>query len=226
MSDLSNEAALALDEIWYRIATPEQLAIEDGLFSTKWFDYRQLHPVQSAYLYASAFESIYRRFYAEVKDRRAAEHIKVFKVDDIFAEPNPVARALWQGRMVADAAGMPYDVYIRLSLKHRLRGWRQRFLPRPSHLYQEDIYLKVVAEWEELQSARLYVAESPFYTNERYRGLKSQNDHHEWLFAQAIKRADVMPFLARFVLDDKTLPAEKVAARYGEETVSRLREYV
>lgn len=226
MSNGVDPAGVALDEIWYRIATADQLAMEESLFATKWFDYRQLHPTQSSYLYASAFEAIYRDFYAQVIDRRAAEFIKVFNVEDIFSEPNPVARALWQGRMVADAAGMPYPEYIRLSLQHRLRGWQQRFLPRPSHLYQEAIYLKVVAEWEELQSARIYVAESSFYGNERYRGLAAQNDHHEWLFAQASKRANPLPTLARFVFHDQMLLEEKVASRLGDDAVEKMRAYV
>lgn len=46
------------------------------LFSTKWFDYRQMTPLQATTKYMSDYEKIYRRIYAENINYEVAKNIK------------------------------------------------------------------------------------------------------------------------------------------------------
>lgn len=110
---------------------------------------------------------------------------------------------------------MPYNIYINLVITKRLRNCRNRFLPRPIHLYR-DIEVEYAQEkWEELQASRLFLAEHSVYNNKNYCNLSQQNDHHEWLFKQAELRSYPECFLARFVKEGCLLET-KVRSRIAD----------
>lgn len=215
--------------------------IEVGLMGSKWFDYRLMHPAEATWHYIAALEKAYRQRFAAEVDRARAEFIRFVKPRDLLlADPrrrtdavteelwskrkNDVAGA-WYGRQVADAMGMPYEVFTSLALENRMRFWRQRYMPRPSHLYSMEIVEKVAEKWEEMQTARLYVAKHPSYAAAAYCGMPWQDDHHEWLFAQAGRRQNASAIIARF-LNEELLPEEKLATRFDAETVERIRSYI
>lgn len=204
---------------------PDWCELDRELFRVKWFDYRFLNPVQATYLYAHEFEKAYRYAYRRHKDATAADHIRVFKVEDIFQGSRHILSGLWRGRQVADAMGMPYAVYLNLAFHWTLRWWQQRHLPRPAQLYCDRVIDRVPADWESHQASRLYVSMLPQYANERYEGTPDQNDHHEWLFAQAEKRPNPKPLLARFAIADRILPDSKIAARYGAAMLDELPKF-
>lgn len=198
--------------------------IERALFSGKWFDYRFMHPVHATCIYAHEFAKAYRRYYRMAVDHRRAEHVRIFKDGDwTQAKPNTIA-GLWRGRQVADAAGMPYAVYLDQAFDLALRYWKQDHLPRPQQLYSDLITDRIGERWENLQEGILYVSTHPNFHNEFYRGLKAQDDHHEWLMAQAMKRGNMAWLLNRMVYDQQLLPEDKVRARFGEDMLSRVRE--
>lgn len=209
------------------------------LFSTKWFDYRQMTPLQATAKYMSDYEKVYQRIYAENINYEVAEHIKFSSIvslskkmaftddtskhltkTDIKANKARIkAReefsGFWHGRQIADALGMPYNIYIDLVITKRLRNWRNKFLPRPIHLYR-DIEVEYAQEkWEELQASRLFLAEHSVYNNKNYCNLPQQNDYHEWLFKQAELRSDPARFLARFVREGRLLET-KVRSRIAD----------
>lgn len=202
----------------------EWLHVERDLFASKWFDYRTLHPLQATYHFADVFATVYREFYGEAFDHDRAQHINAVKHDIFAVEKTRRSKSsgLWRCRQVADAAGVPYGVFLRSAYRHRLRYWRQKFLPQPVHLYSEDVMERVIDDWEQEQRIRLYVAENPVYQNQAYTGLPHQNAHHEWLFTQAQLRSDPPATIARF-LDDGLLPIAKVEQRCDSETLERIR---
>jgi len=216
-----------MDLLAYRYVQKKFLQFERLLAHTKWFDYRFLHAVEATKLYVAAFEKEYRAAYASTFSTLNAQYVKVTGWADMMKDMEKhkaMFAGFWRGRQVADAMGMPYDLFIRLALKERLRFWKRRYMPNPSMLYSDIIVERVAELWKERQSARLYVGDHQNYRLHRYIGTQAQNDHHEWLFAQAQLRSNPQYQLARFIKDE-LLPEEKVKTRVGQETFERVLSY-
>jgi hypothetical protein len=193
---------------------------EVALMHTKWFDYRSLTAAQATYLFAHHYRSAFRTMYHKHIDHVRAEYIRALKHEDLFACDAGVVSGIWRARQHADAMCIPYDVYLTDALDTAMNVHRTH-LPRPTQLYTDRIVANVQNRWVQRQRSRLYVAESALYRNQHYRGLPSQNDHHEWLFTQIDLRANRSHWIERFVSDD-LLPLSKIKARYGEEAVENL----
>lgn len=218
------------DVLAFTFIRKDWLELELGLFATKWFDYRQLTPVEATERYIDAYRLAFRNHYARALDRERADHIKVLGGEDPLAGfPDRKMRnklvGCWRGRQVADMLGMPYETYTELAMGFRLRFWQRAYLPQPQHLYHEMDLEKIQARWEELQTAKLFYSELPVYRIESYRGVAFQNDHHEWLIGQAQKRSNSRVVLARFV-QDGLLPIEKAYARTPERLHDELRREI
>lgn len=214
------------------VVNKKVLEFDLELYQTKWFDYRTLTPFAATMHYVQAYGRIYREVFAAERDYVAAEHIRVPGVDNLVSEirngatkAKALLTAMWRGRQVADALGMPYADYIDLAFNYRLRRWQQRGLPQPHQLYHEYDVEKIQERWEELQASRLYLSDHPAYLVQNYAGIPYQDDYHEWLFKQAGLRSDPDLFLARFVGDD-LLPVEKVEARLDAHRLERFNRYL
>lgn len=193
------------------------VAFETDLFASKWFDYRYLHPVEATYLYAKAWEASWRRAFSRVIDDAKAPYVKCYKSHDVFDLKGTVLTGLWRGRQVADAIGMPYQAFCDLTFEETLRFWQRSHLPRPTQTYASRLIEPVVAKWEELQGARLYVGEHERFKNANYANTEIQNAHHEWLFDQAFRRGSCHSVLADFIWGRELLPEQKVLNRLGKE---------
>lgn len=222
-----------MDVFAHRYVQKKFIQFERMLAHSKWFDYRFLHPVEATRLYVEAYEGEYRAAYAStfstlrsqyVKFTGWSEMVSLLEDPDKGRKHREMLAGFWRGRQVADAIGMPYDLYIRLALKERLRFWKQRYLPNPSMLYSELIVERVAELWKERQTARLYVGNHRNYYLHRYIGSQAQNDHHEWLFNQAQIRSNPSYQLARFI-QDELLPEEKVRSRVGDERFGEIQTY-
>lgn len=205
---------------------------EPALFRTKWFDYRFMNPVEATLIYVDAYEKVYRRMYRTNLDHRAAEHIRIPTAKTLFEQKKEVISGIWRGRQVADAVGMPYDRFIDRAFHHRLRFWQQRHLPRPHQIYgtigkadPTPIAAFVANDWEEQTKAQLLYSKHDAYTNRRYADLHSQNDHHEWLLAQAQQRPGSAEVIARLIFQEQLLPAEKVEARLEPAEFDRVMSF-
>jgi hypothetical protein len=203
--------------------------IELALMRTKWFDYRSMCSTLATYLFAEEFKKAYRNSFASNIDSRRAPYIPVFlkpkepgrtrakAAIDPFDSDKAIVTGLWRCRRVADALGVPYDIYLSLAMKRRLSYWQQRNLPKIYHLYDKMVTDYVVEKWEEHQKTKLYFSTQPEYKNDCYCDLPAQNDHHEWLFAQLKLRLNNPHTLARLIYEDKVLPAKKARSRLGDE---------
>jgi len=208
-----------LDEFAFRHIGTKWHKFELGLFQSKWFDYRFLHPVEASALYAEIFGTIYRRFYAQTVDAESAAYITVPSAKRFLFANQYIERkmiGIWRGRQVADFLGIPYDVYINAAMENRLRFWKQRSLPQPQQLYSEIIVDKMPDVWKQRQEAKLYYSSHSNYRNEFYKGYPWQNDHHEWLFHTVSTRSSPEVYLSRF-MEEGLLPREKVQSRMGDE---------
>lgn len=201
------------------------LAVDLQLFTAKWFDYRHMTPYDATAHYIDCYGAIYRRFYKREVDRNRAEHVRVDSMETLReritagdAKLSELRRRLtsyWRGRQVADALGMPYDIYIEEAIDARLRFWKQKYLPKPGHLYDDNIIDVVQRRWEQIQDSILMKAEHPAYLTCNYVGAAQQDDYHEWLFEQLARRHEDPERYAELILEGM-LPYEKVQSRLGE----------
>lgn len=193
---------------------------EGPLYSTKWYDYRFMHPVQATFLYAHEYAIAYRRFYRSTIDRKAAEHIKIIKDPDIFKIDKKILSGLWRGRQHADAMCIPYDQYIDLAMTARLSYWNQRHLPPCFQLYSELVVQTVEREWADRQAGILFFGKHGEFRMPRYIGTPTQNDHHEWLLEQVVLRGSNLNVLGD-LMRSELLPAEKITLRFGNDVAER-----
>jgi hypothetical protein len=227
----------------------EWVAVEAALYRGKWFDYRFLNPVQATFLYAHEYVKAYKRAFATNIDTEQAKFVRPLDVERMFVDPEPKqdeteksfrkrlashrmrTTGIWRGRMVADAMGMPYEVYLELAFHWTLRYWQQRHLPRPQQLYSDLVVERATIDWEQRQKAQFYYSTLPQYKNEVYREatefmanndrlegtiLHTQNQHHDWILDQCKERVNGHALLAQMVFHDRVLPIEKVKAALDE----------
>lgn len=237
-----DEAALIVKR-WIK---NEWADVEAALYRGKWFDYRFMNPVQATYLYAHEFVKAYKQAFATNIDTETARFVRPLDVERMFVQPEPKqdetekefrkrvashkmrTTGIWRGRMVADAMGMPYPIYLDRALHWTLRYWQQRHLPRPQQLYSDLVVDRATIDWEERQQAEFFYSTLPQYknaayaeaseliaNNDRFDGaiLHAQNEHHEWILAQCENRQNGHEVLAQMVFHDQVLPLEKVKAR-------------
>jgi hypothetical protein len=236
--------------IMNRFIENKWVKIETALFRGKWFDYRFMNPVQATYLYAHEYTKAYKRAFSNNIDSTRADHVKPLNCETLFTVPEiteadntpkliekkkkaiaykkRTIAAIWKGRMVADAMGMPYDIFLDRAFHWTLRFWQQAHLPRPSHLYSDLVTDRATIDWETRQKDEFFYSTLPQYKNGAYREtteflqnndrfngtmLHAQNAHHEWLLDQCMNRRNGHAILAQMVFHDQVLPIEKVEAR-------------
>jgi len=214
--------AATYDRLMFTHVRKDWLKHEAILFTGKWFDYRFMNPVAGAYLYAHHFVAIYKRFYRSTIDGKRWEHVRPLKELDLFECPQEQISAIWKGRQVADAMGVPYDVYLELAMEGALKYWQRSHLPRPAQLYSDRICEYVAKEWEKRQSAFLFYSRHKAYRLQYYKELQAQNDHHEWLFQQIEKRGNAGFSLLNDAVENDLLPMSKIKARFGDDVAEKI----
>lgn len=146
---------------------------------------------------------------------------------------------IWRGRQFADAMGMPYAEYLEFAFHWTMRFWKQAYPPRPTQMYTDLVLDRTASAWDERQGSMLFFSKLPQYLNPAYeklslalkdphfegKALKSQNAHHEWLFAQLVRRHDDPELYARLIWQLQVLPEEKVKGRIGDEAFERVKHF-
>ena len=127
---------------------------ETELFSTKWFDYRNMHPLVATCL----FSEIYKVEYARIMlthgrdDFQRAPFRTGLKRVAYQDHGMGVKTSLWRARQFADKYCCSYDYYISTMLSVAAqRLWAN--LPRPQHLWQDDL----VAIFEQKLARRAHI---------------------------------------------------------------------
>ncbi|MCJ8600972.1 hypothetical protein MWH03_00055 [Klebsiella pneumoniae] len=151
---------------------------ELALFGVKWFDYRTIHPFDATALFCEA----YKRAYSQIMqahgrvDYVTAEFRTGLKRVPYTAQAASVRTSLWKARQTADRYGVEYDYFCNTILSIAAsREWGE--LPRPQHMWQEDL-LEILAEKLINRSmTRLMGSENPWFSTENYCGHEVQDAH-------------------------------------------------
>lgn len=159
--------------------------IEAELFTSKWFDYRHLHPMDATLLFAES----YKRQYSKImgthgrEDYRKAPFKTGLKRCPFIQLAKANITSLWKARQKADELGIEYDYFVMTMLSIAAkREWRD--LPRPQHLWQDDLLEIFNDKYEKRKGTRLCGSELGYFKKDNYVGDESQDAHRAFVMAQ------------------------------------------
>ena len=190
---------------------------EPELYTSKWWDYRLLHPTQATYLFADAYLEASRKYAQRNIDLEYGKVFKPYPGKDLFAKPQLVytektkkvkqtkgkdtytpapskqtIAGIWKARQMADKLGIPYRFYCDSAIAYTEKGLWHR-LPSPSHLYATKV--SAAQEWREesmvdfiIRRWREYCSSTVVYSTQDY--FKASNNENG--YDQIRHRADIM----------------------------------
>lgn len=118
---------------------------EAGLYARKWFDYRNLHPVEATYLMVHHYHRAYGDFVGRALSHKR-RYVKAFKGKDFLQTHE--RKSFWRLRQKIDELGIRYEFFLRFAMNWNLaRGWGKGAAhpPRPCHLTNNDELIVDVA---------------------------------------------------------------------------------
>nr|WP_181374665.1 hypothetical protein [Pectobacterium carotovorum]AKG47497.1 hypothetical protein pA_00057 [Pectobacterium carotovorum] len=155
------------------------------LFEKKWFDYRHLHPMDATLIFAES----YKREYAKIleshgrEDFRKAPFRTGLKRVPFIRLSKANITSLWKARQKADELGVDYGYFISsmLSIAAR-REWNE--LPRPQHLWQEDLLEIFTDKHNKHNQTRINGSRLSYFTTNEYVGDEIQDAHRRFVMEQ------------------------------------------
>jgi len=173
----------------------ELLLKESGLFSSKWFDYKIMHPYEATMHFMYYYMVMYSWYIRKSVDQGMAhgacgfKKIKEKKVSRFkdFTELTPQEQiGLWTARQHADDIGCPYDFFLITA-----NGWCEargrKNLLRPQQLYHKDLLPHIKDEWEQKKSRQIVFSDKDYYKHTSYRQDPVQNEHIRFVVEQVRK---------------------------------------
>jgi len=121
---------------------------EASLYTTKWWDYRPLHPAHATALFAQAYGVAWRQSYVRRDGSQKWDIVSYPFIDRVwnpFIEAQPRARGFWKARRYCDEAGMPYEFYCQQFFSKAEDYFED--LPRPQEMYRRDVIIPVLEDW-------------------------------------------------------------------------------
>lgn len=233
--DMDSDRVIDFDQDSFvqKFVPKKYLDYDQGLYATRWFNYRRMTPLEATIEYMRQFAISSKDVYARELDFERAEFITFTNPTKLFTDlierqrPKDKSKltSFWRGRQIADALGTPYDVYIDHALKCRMRRWQRTYLPQPQHLYHEFIVESVQDHWAELQEARMYTPDDPAYMNQNYQNIPYQNDFHAYAIEQSAKRGD-QAFALSGLVENDMLPLDKLEKAIDADLFDRVLSYL
>ncbi len=155
------------------------------LYQSKWFDYRHLHPMDATMLFTESYKREYSRImstHGREDYRKASFRTGLKRVPFINLSKANIT-SLWKARQKADELGVEYGFFIMnmLSIAAK-REWGE--LPRPQHLWQDDLLEIFIDRNEKRKRTRLDGSELDYFKNNNYVGDEVQDAHRTYVMAQ------------------------------------------
>lgn len=191
---------------------------EAGLFKSKWFDYRDLHPVKATYLFANMYSRAYRRLMCRRVGIEKGQYHKGFRGQDIFMLRPGDYSGFWKARQMADQLGIPYDFYNNFVMRWATDNLWKR-LPRPTMLYSEKMVDAIKAAWDDEMKAAIQVPQSERYLAENFEGHQDQYDFQFWLCGLIKKRPNPHFALATYMYMQPMLVEEVVNSQFEHDII-------
>ncbi|MEO9497555.1 MAG: hypothetical protein ABJG42_23990 [Vibrio splendidus] len=211
---------------------PKLFQSEAELFSTKWWDYRLLHPVDATQRFTDAFKAAKKRAIQKQIDLYVGKNARIFKQETFLLESKTNVTGLWRARQCADSYGIPYDFWCRNAMEYAdICCWP--YMPNPSHLYSDSVKedsetmsaISMVefirTRWEEWKSVRIVAGEDEFYLQENFSDDPYQKEHQHFIIQQIQKRERPEYSLATYLFERPMLDFSTVEQVFGTTAIKR-----
>lgn len=185
LSPLLEEDVEDWAEVMTLCAPKKVLANESECALKRWFIVRDLHPIQATAYFAECFMQAYSKV-TEVRGRmdyRSAPFKTGIKRVFILDHNKSTLKGLWKARQIADLMSCPYfDFVFMLQMIAEKRG--RRYLLTPSQLYQKELQIIFIEQWNTRLNTKLLYSDDPYFTIESYCGDVVQDQHRDFVLAQ------------------------------------------
>ena len=207
-----------MDEVVMELIQRPLLLLESELMTTKWFDYRILHPWQATALFLEAYRSEHAWIMRKREDVNSHWFHKGIKATSLCKTTPTQMTALWKARQAADSIGVPYDFYCNVLIDWaEKRNWTH--LPRVNQLYLPDHVAVVKETWEDRMRTKLFVATEPYYRHDA--GDSShQIAYREFLRGQIARRSSREYGLASLIFQHEHLSEDQACQFFGEDVTN------
>lgn len=124
----------------------ETLRDEPGLAQSTWLAYGYMSAVERTELFAREYEAVFRRLHGQYKDHNEAQSMQPVH-PELVRNARAEMTSLWKARQCADALGVPYPFFLRVSMEKAI-GRLYVKVPRPNQLCMPWQISAVEAAWE------------------------------------------------------------------------------
>ena len=190
--------------------------------ATRWFDYRDMHPVAATYLFAHFYVEQTRKFYIQNVDIRTVEDARAFAPDDIFMSRD--LTSMWLARRAADELGLPYPFVLQFAQSRFLSRLQLRF-PRPNQLYGEEFEIDVAAAWTERLGCQLTYSTQPRYKASAWARQLSQAQHIKFVVQQVKRRPGPHHRILARLFNEDVLAAHLIKNQFSQKELSDAESY-
>lgn len=204
-----------------RIA-PEHREGEARLMTTRWFDYRDMHPVAATYLFAHFYVEQTRKFYIQNVDIRTVEDARAFTPDDIFMSRD--LTSMWLARRAADELGLPYPFVLQFAQSRFLSRLQHRF-PRPNQLYGEEFEIDVAAAWQERLGCQLTYSTQARYKASAWARQLAQAQHIKFVVQQVKRRPGPHHRILARLFNEDVLAAHLIKNQFSQKELLDAERY-
>lgn len=204
-----------------------------SLFSSKWWDYRFVHPGRCymlfAHLYGEAVEQWRTMFGVNVYAKLKSVGHPIWRTEyekrgNVESRAKPVLRpqafrtGIWRAMCFADAHGIPYDRFIQLCFEFAFENQWQH-LPLPTALYGTWMISAVLERWEEEKRNLIRLPKDPRFMASGYTGHPYQDEFQEWLLNLIAARPNPNLPLVQYLARERYLLLSKAVEKFGKERV-------
>lgn len=201
---------------------PKERKIETELMTTKWFDYRLMHPMYATYYFYHLFVKEYQAFIAKHINFESAPFIFPFKGDarrDFLRATEKLS--IWRLRQKADMLGIRYDFFLKTAFNkiYRMIAGGRVVPPRPAMLGKEDLLAEIHNEWSDMCKASLQIACSPYFHVSNFDNSLIQRDHERFVLSQVAQRSVPYYSLSACLHDYEVISIEAALQSFDQQTV-------
>lgn len=208
---------------------------ERYLYKTKWWDVKNLHPLDATYMFAESYKHAMKEAIKRRKCLFRGINYKGLKHDDFLSCSKQVITGMWKARQQADMLGIEYSFYCNAAMRYAEER-DHKFLPGPSQLYSTKPKLKddlsmveyIYDKWLAANNNRLLHAQSQFYSMSVFSKNRYQIEHQRFLL-NAIRRKPSMKhvLIAELVYRKRLIGAEAIERAFpnGESLVRQAEKF-
>lgn len=231
-----------LDGILAYCVPKKDLEVGRGLYDTKWWDYRFIHPGHAYLLFSADYVDTAKEWrtkfgvnpfaiskvtsnpiYRIEKAKRLGAH-RVSELSDtprdrVIPTPPIYRTSIWRAMCFADTYGVPYEQWIGYAFEHAFdEKWQH--MPTPAGLYGQRTIEYILNRWEQDKSELMVMPENPRYLSANFVGDPTQIAFQKWLLGYIKQRPNPPIALANFLTNEPLADLGMARVILGDSTVA------